>query len=260
MSNGAAALQPRRQDRNCDLRSPGGTQCHDLADVRAARCSMRAHPCRARCARPGLPGSGRQGVRRRHRHRQFQSSSPPRTACVRARGPTSRPARRVAEARDRADRGLCGRRRLRHRRVLRPARRDPDAPSARPSRARSAIACRCARTRAGSSCSGFPAKGADLAENLSAEEALAADSSSEVLPRPRSTAACARSPIGLAGHAPITLRVTKEAIRRAAPAGVPAGDDLARACYGSKDFRIGVEAFVAKAPTGMDGRVVKRRK
>ena len=52
----------------------------------------------------------------------------------------------------------------------------------------------------------------------------------------------------LAGHAPITMRVTKEAIRRLLLAGVPAGDDLARACYGSKDFRIGVEAFVAKRP------------
>jgi enoyl-CoA hydratase/carnithine racemase len=42
------------------------------------------------------------------------------------------------------------------------------------------------------------------------------------------------------------MRVTKEAILRLMLAGVPAGDDLARAAYGSKDFRIGVDAFVAK--------------
>jgi len=57
----------------------------------------------------------------------------------------------------------------------------------------------------------------------------------------------------IAGHAPITMRVTKEAIRRLLNAGLPAGDDLARACYGSKDFRIGIEAFVAKRPPEWTG-------
>jgi enoyl-CoA hydratase len=49
------------------------------------------------------------------------------------------------------------------------------------------------------------------------------------------------------------MRVTKEAIRRLLNAGLPAGDDLARACYGSKDFRIGIEAFVAKRPPEWTG-------
>src|SRR6266566_4412121 len=72
-----------------------------------------------------------------------------------------------------------------------------------------------------------------LAENLSAEEALAAGFLGEL---------CSR----LAQHAPITMRVSKEAISRLLHAGLPDGDDLVRACYGSDDFRLGVEAFVNK--------------
>jgi enoyl-CoA hydratase/carnithine racemase len=64
-----------------------------------------------------------------------------------------------------------------------------------------------------------------LAENLGAEEALAG---------------------GFLSHAPITMRVSKEAIRRILQAGMPDGDDLVRACYGSDDFRAGVRAFVEK--------------
>lgn len=47
-------------------------------------------------------------------------------------------------------------------------------------------------------------------------------------------------------NAPITMRVTKEAIRRIVAAGLPDGADLIRAAYGSEDFREGVAAFVAK--------------
>jgi enoyl-CoA hydratase len=85
-----------------------------------------------------------------------------------------------------------------------------------------------------------------LAEMLSADEALTAGFLSEIVPAEGLDARvgdiCAR----LAANAPITMRVTKEAIRRLLHAGLPAGDDLIRECYGSKDFRIGVEAFVEK--------------
>ena len=51
----------------------------------------------------------------------------------------------------------------------------------------------------------------------------------------------------IASHAPITLRVTKEAIRRIQAArSVPDGDDLIAMTYGSADFREGVRAFVDK--------------
>jgi enoyl-CoA hydratase len=92
-----------------------------------------------------------------------------------------------------------------------------------------------------------------LAENLSAEEALAGGFVSEVLAPSEIDRRMGEIADRLAGHAPITMRVTKEAIRRLLLAGVPAGDDLARACYGSKDFRIGVEAFVAKRPPEWTG-------
>lgn len=46
--------------------------------------------------------------------------------------------------------------------------------------------------------------------------------------------------------APVTQRVSKEAIRRVVDASVPEGDDLIRACYGSRDFKIGVQSFLDK--------------
>lgn len=58
----------------------------------------------------------------------------------------------------------------------------------------------------------------------------------------------------LAGHAPVTMRVTKEALRRlqADPNAVDA--DLIRAAYGSRDFQEGVAAFVAKRPPRWQGQ------
>ena len=50
------------------------------------------------------------------------------------------------------------------------------------------------------------------------------------------------------------MRVSKEAIRRLLHAGLPASDDLVRACYGSDDFRIGVKAFVDKREPQWTGR------
>ena len=60
----------------------------------------------------------------------------------------------------------------------------------------------------------------------------------------------------IAGHAPLTLRATKEAIRRitSAPAATIEGDDLVLMCYMSADFREGMEAFLAKRPPQWQGR------
>jgi enoyl-CoA hydratase/carnithine racemase len=49
------------------------------------------------------------------------------------------------------------------------------------------------------------------------------------------------------------MRVSKEAIRRILHAGLPDGEDLVRACYGSEDFRIGVKAFVEKQEPAWTG-------
>src|SRR3982751_5451059 len=51
----------------------------------------------------------------------------------------------------------------------------------------------------------------------------------------------------IAAHAPLTLRATKEAVRRitSALAADVKGDDLVLMCYMSADFREGLEAFLA---------------
>jgi len=50
----------------------------------------------------------------------------------------------------------------------------------------------------------------------------------------------------LAGMAPLTLRATKEAMRRTQAAARAEDADLIELCYMSNDFRHGLEAFLAK--------------
>ena len=57
----------------------------------------------------------------------------------------------------------------------------------------------------------------------------------------------------LAGHAPLTMWATKEAIRRLRRGRVD-GDDIVSRVYGSDDFRAAVRAFTAKQPTTWTGR------
>jgi enoyl-CoA hydratase/carnithine racemase len=85
-----------------------------------------------------------------------------------------------------------------------------------------------------------------LAENLTAAEGLAAGFLTDIVEPSALEALIADICERLLQNAPVTMRVTKEAIRRLMHAGLPDGDDLVRECYGSKDFRIGVDAFVAK--------------
>ena len=85
-----------------------------------------------------------------------------------------------------------------------------------------------------------------MAENLLAEDALAAGFLMAVVEPAALDQRIAEICERLKGSAPVTLRVTKEAIRRLQQAGLPNGDDLVRACYGSEDFRAGVRAFVEK--------------
>ncbi|MFN2450348.1 MAG: enoyl-CoA hydratase/isomerase family protein [Candidatus Baltobacteraceae bacterium] len=58
----------------------------------------------------------------------------------------------------------------------------------------------------------------------------------------------------IAGNAPLTIRATKEALRRLARSSPPPdGSDLITACYLSNDFREGIEAFFAKRPANWTG-------
>jgi enoyl-CoA hydratase len=51
----------------------------------------------------------------------------------------------------------------------------------------------------------------------------------------------------IAGHAPLTLRATKEQLRRMQAASTPDDEeDLIRLCYMSRDFREGMDAFLNK--------------
>ena len=88
---------------------------------------------------------------------------------------------------------------------------------------------------------------------LEAEEARAVGLVHEIAENPLARAeALARQ---IAEHAPLTLRATKEAMRRNAVDGAQAEDhDLVALCYMSEDFREGMEAFLAKRKPEWKGR------
>lgn len=85
-----------------------------------------------------------------------------------------------------------------------------------------------------------------LAETLEANELHAAGYVTQVAEAAAIDAAASSLCAKLAANAPVTMRVSKEAIRRLTQAGLPDGSDLIRLCYGSRDFKIGVEAFMEK--------------
>jgi enoyl-CoA hydratase/carnithine racemase len=104
-----------------------------------------------------------------------------------------------------------------------------------------------------------PARVIDLiytARLVEAEEAKAIGLVSELLPDHAALQARAAALAQIiAGHAPLTLRATKEAMRRLREAARDVhGDDLVTMCFSSEDFRQGVENFLAKRPMQWQGR------
>jgi enoyl-CoA hydratase len=81
---------------------------------------------------------------------------------------------------------------------------------------------------------------------FSADEALSVGLVTEVLADAAALAARAGELAGLVGgHAPLTMRATREALRRLRD-NLPPDEDLIRLCYTSGDFKEGMDAFLTK--------------
>ncbi|MDB5358899.1 MAG: Enoyl-CoA hydratase [Rhodospirillales bacterium] len=95
-----------------------------------------------------------------------------------------------------------------------------------------------------------------LAKLVSAEEALAIGLVTEVLDSQETLMARAAEMAAIvAGHAPLTLRATKESLRRIKEKMLADEDhDLILSCYMSEDFREGMDAFLNKRPPVWRGR------
>jgi len=92
------------------------------------------------------------------------------------------------------------------------------------------------------------------AEILDADEAKACGFLAQVVEPESLDAAVTQLCQRLAGLAPVTQAVTKEALQRLMMHQLPDAQDLIRRCYGSEDFQEGVNAFAGKRSPVWHGR------
>jgi enoyl-CoA hydratase len=92
-----------------------------------------------------------------------------------------------------------------------------------------------------------------LAEAIEAAEALACGFLIEIAEAQTIDARVSALCTTLAAHAPKTLRAIKESAWRLIVANAVDSEDLIRDCYGSRDFKIGIEAFLAKQKPAWTG-------
>ena len=93
-----------------------------------------------------------------------------------------------------------------------------------------------------------------LADAMDARTALDTHFLLEIVERDGIDARVAELCQRLANHAPITMRAAKEAVRRNMLQGIAEGRDLIEEVYGSADFRLGVESFLAKKRPAWTGK------
>ena len=92
-----------------------------------------------------------------------------------------------------------------------------------------------------------------LAEVLVPEEALNCGFLLQISEAGEIEAVLARLCERLGTLAPVTQNVSKEGLRRLVSQNSPADEDFIRRCYGSTDFREGVDAFMSKRPPAWSG-------